>query len=208
METMAQTFLMPNKRSGVGRRKSLVTSLSVIAWFALLRIREIAVAERYDPLKTICSKDVWPMKDGKMMETGFFKDWKEADAFTLRIPQSKTDKKKQGFLRELQRTGRELCPLRAMQHLIQWAPKEWDDAVTKGAQIPLHTSGSCKPIKGSEVDRMLKHVANTSGLASAKVSPHSLRAGGATAMYVNGLSRETIMKLGRWKSDAVLSSDT
>ena len=91
-----------------------------------------------------------------------------------------------------------------MQHLIQWAPKEWDTAITDGTLIPLHTSGSCRPIKRSEVDQMLKHVARTTGLASDKVSPHSLRAGGATAMYINGLSRETIMKLGRWKSDAVL----
>ena len=54
------------------------------------------------------------------------------------------------------------------------------------------------------MDRTMKQVAKLSGLATSKVSPHSLRAGGATALYVNGVSRETIMKLGRWKSDAAL----
>ena len=42
------------------------------------------------------------------------------------------------------------------------------------------------------------------GLTKNLVSSHSLRAGGAMAMYLNGVPHDTIRKMGRWKSDTFL----
>jgi hypothetical protein len=42
------------------------------------------------------------------------------------------------------------------------------------------------------------------GLSASLVGSHSLRAGGAMAMYLNGVSHNTIKKMGRWKSDTFL----
>ena len=43
------------------------------------------------------------------------------------------------------------------------------------------------------------------GLSSKDVSSHSLRAGGAMAMFLNGISDTTIKKIGRWSSDTFLT---
>ena len=37
-----------------------------------------------------------------------------------------------------------------------------------------------------------------------QVSTHSLRSGGATAMFLNGVDEITIKKMGRWSSDTFL----
>ena len=42
------------------------------------------------------------------------------------------------------------------------------------------------------------------GLTPNLIGSHSLRAGGAMAMYINGVPHDTIQKIGRWKSDTFL----
>jgi hypothetical protein len=42
------------------------------------------------------------------------------------------------------------------------------------------------------------------GFPPASVSSHSLRAGGAMAMHLNGIDRDKIRKQGRWSSDTFL----
>lgn len=44
----------------------------------------------------------------------------------------------------------------------------------------------------------------TNGIPVERVGTHSLRAGGAMALAVNGESREMIKKIGRWSSDTFL----
>ena len=41
-------------------------------------------------------------------------------------------------------------------------------------------------------------------IRASQVSSHSLRAGGATAMHINGVPNVTIQKMGRWSSDTFL----
>ena len=41
-------------------------------------------------------------------------------------------------------------------------------------------------------------------IRAAQVSLHSLQAGGATAMHINGIPEVTIQKMGRWSSDTFL----
>ena len=42
------------------------------------------------------------------------------------------------------------------------------------------------------------------GIYETLVSTHSLRSGGATAMFLNGISETVIKKMGRWSSDTFL----
>ena len=42
------------------------------------------------------------------------------------------------------------------------------------------------------------------GFPPSRVGSHSLRAGGAVALAVNGASRDMIKKIGRWSSDTFL----
>ena len=47
----------------------------------------------------------------------------------------------------------------------------------------------------------LKNAAASEGFNPADFTSHSLRAGGASAMYHNGFSAEEIQRRGRWVSD-------
>jgi hypothetical protein len=52
--------------------------------------------------------------------------------------------------------------------------------------------------------KILKVAARTVGDTTTGISSHSLRGGGATALYSKGYTREQIMFLGRWRSDSWL----
>ena len=114
------------------------------------------------------------------------------------------DSKGQGFHRIMEQTGFRLCPLVAIREIIRANKETWDQLLEKNQSIPLHSLGSGKSLKRGDVCRVLTRVAVESRLADIKVSPHSLRAGGATALFMNGVDRETVMQLGRWRSDAFL----
>ena len=65
------------------------------------------------------------------------------------------------------------------------------------------------PISSPHINKSLKQAASDIGLyqlgyTENDVSSHSLRAGGAMAMHLSGLSVPTIQKMGRWRSDTFL----
>lgn len=53
-------------------------------------------------------------------------------------------------------------------------------------------------------DGRIKSIASLLNLDPKRISKHSLRAGGATDLFVSGVAYSTIKKYGRWKSDAAL----
>ncbi len=67
---------------------------------------------------------------------------------------------------------------------------------------PLLMFSSGAMLTRQRVSELLKGAALAIGDKTAGISPHSLRGGGATALYSNGYTREQIMYLGRWKSDS------
>jgi hypothetical protein len=74
-------------------------------------------------------------------------------------------------------------------------------------QHPLYCTW--RQVTADNINRALKTAANETGLytlgyTEADVSSHSLRAGGAMAMHLNGCDTVTIQKMGRWKSDTFL----
>jgi len=66
-----------------------------------------------------------------------------------------------------------------------------------------------KSVTGSKITKAVRDTVkrlglNHQGLAPELVASHSLRAGGAMAMHLNGLSDNCIKKMGRWSSDTFL----
>jgi hypothetical protein len=70
-------------------------------------------------------------------------------------------------------------------------------STTWGAITSQHINQTLK-LAGEEIGLY------TLGYTASDVSSHSLRAGGAMAMHLNGISTNTIQKLGRWKSTTFL----
>jgi integrase len=70
-------------------------------------------------------------------------------------------------------------------------------------------SNQVKHVSAEFINRQIKLAVKATGLDRrgfplASVSSHSLRAGGAMAMHLNGVSSDTIRKMGRWSSDTFL----
>lgn len=67
-----------------------------------------------------------------------------------------------------------------------------------------------RQVTADHINKAIKQAAGTIGLfnlgyTASDVSSHSLRAGGAMAMHLNGIPPLTIRKLGRWRSDTFLN---
>lgn len=91
-----------------------------------------------------------------------------------------------------------LCPVRAVAELVE----VWDQVGIKpGPKDAAFTDGQGRLITRKDVMEVLvKAFGRTDKKAKAGI--HSLRSGGAVALWSGGASAEQIMREGRWKSSA------
>ena len=109
---------------------------------------------------------------------------------TIRIYQSKTDQSQRGCFRTLMETDSEICPVRSMIFYLisfDWGCESDERLFADDVELRIRA--------------LIKWSATSNGLVSSKFSTHSLRSGGATAMYLRGISVEHIRRFGRWASD-------
>jgi len=112
----------------------------------------------------------------------------------LHLPTSKTDQFRQGTIIPLAASHDTTCPVTALKILYLRYPKNNFE--------PLFSKiiGS---FDQSWVIRRLHSLLHTAGVNSEGFSGHSFRRGAANSALQAGISRQDIMKMGRWKSDAV-----
>ena len=133
------------------------------------------------------------------------------------IRSSKTDRTGETYTRKFTRTGERLCPVLIAAWLKFGASqnKEFHDEnllkvrdgggrketveAIKGS-ICLFTS---PPVSYHLVNKILLSTSKEMGFERDIWTSHSLRAGGATALYLQGYHTASIQKMGRWKSDSV-----
>ena len=109
----------------------------------------------------------------------------------LVIRKSKTDQSGMGVTRALLSTPGTICPVRELESFLEgkdFGKREF----LFGGMLRLRLEGS------------LKAAAVANGVSSKIIGSHSLRAGGATALYVRGVSITLIQRFGRWKSSSFL----
>jgi integrase len=97
--------------------------------------------------------------------------------------------------------GDALCPHKALCNYAR-RHNEWHGERPKAA-APVFASDWAVPITQAQWGIRLKQLVSRIGLDPAVFSPHSLRRGGATAMFIANVPREDIKSHGRWKSDAI-----
>ena len=107
------------------------------------------------------------------------------------IRKSKTDQAGVGITRALIETKGKICPVGTMVDYLQRYPTTGNEPIF-GKGLRLRLEGG------------LKTAAVRNGVNPSFVGTHSLRAGGATALYVNGVSVILIQRFGRWKSASFL----
>lgn len=112
----------------------------------------------------------------------------------LHLPTSKTDQFRQGTTIPLAASHDTTCPVTALKTLYLRYPKNNFE--------PLFSKviGS---FNQSWVIQRLHSLLRTGGINSEGFSGHSFRRGAANSALQAGISRQDIMKMGRWKSDAM-----
>jgi hypothetical protein len=113
----------------------------------------------------------------------------------LFIGRSKADPFGRGQAVVVGSTGDDICPVGAIRAMRRGQPR-W-----LPGDAPLFWTAS-GPLRREAVVRAVKAMAIGTGRVAADYSSHSLRRGGASALWAQGYSREQIMVLGRWRSDA------
>ncbi|CAK0900673.1 unnamed protein product [Prorocentrum cordatum] len=144
--------------------------------------------------RVLHGEDVEPKKEGKRVAS-----FQDADEMVIYIKGSKTDQLNVGTVKNHYRAGTTLCPIAAMERLQAHHPQR-----IRGTEerLPLFRWASGTPIRRAEVQHFLTVAGLAAGLSREEIGSHSLRIGGATAMYhvTEDLSR--VRRFGRWQSDA------
>jgi len=105
---------------------------------------------------------------------------------------ARTKTKKQGRKVRIYASGRVSCPVRSTIEWLKRAPLN---------SALLFSNGSCQ-LSTNIITYYLRMVAREFS-CSGQFSSHSLRIGGASALTFGGYSKEQIMAIGDWNSDAI-----
>lgn len=115
------------------------------------------------------------------------------DRLLLTLPASKTDRYRRGITLTIAASGDAACAVKSLQNLFTQFPRH--------PSTPLFHSTSIGPFTREYLTAKLESDIRNLGIKG-KFSGHSFRRGAATTAEKNGLPREEIQQLGRWKSDA------
>ena len=119
------------------------------------------------------------------------------------LERSKTDQLREGAWVCIARTGQETCPVKALQHYIDCAKMDLnEDLPLFRALSPPNAKSQVRP-KGISYTRVREIVKDAFKNITdiSKISPHSLRAGGASAAANSGIPDRLFKRHGRWSSE-------
>ena len=108
---------------------------------------------------------------------------------SIRTKQSKTDVFKDGVLRSLAVVDTVLCPVQTSQTWKRLASN-------KGGEKSCVIGDRLR----DRVSAIMKTAALANGVRDQMIDTHILRAGGATALYTQGVPLDVIQRWGRWVS--------
>ncbi|EGB02877.1 hypothetical protein AURANDRAFT_68481 [Aureococcus anophagefferens] len=125
-----------------------------------------------------------------------------ADELVIHIPGSKTDIYNDGYKLNIKLragdTPSDINPLCLLRQLYTMNPARFG---ANGSKRPVFCLACGRVLERSTVNTALKAAAVALGLDPADHATHSLRAGGATALYAIGWPPSKIQRRGRWLSD-------
>ena len=161
-------------------------------WFFCLRQSEyLADSGVFDARRALCGWKVLPLV--KEQPTA---DWESADGLSIFIEVSKTDQDRRGCTRTVYASeSDDLCVVEAYKQLRRMRGSSWD---TNG---PLLQAPDGWIASRDAVASTLKRAAVELHFPESDYATHSLRIGGATALFGAGVPFEEVRRFGRWASD-------
>ena len=176
---------------------AVVWATLLLAFMFLMRAGEYCLHDGagIDPKRGLRGVDVAPRCKGCVV--GSFAG---ADEVVITIRGSKTDVLNRGEVRNHFRTAdSSFCVVQALEDLEVHSP-----AVFSGGQRfgPLLRWQDGSYVRRSQVAALVAEAAVSDGVAAADVGTHSLRSGGASALWVMFRDSAIVQRWGRWSSQA------
>ena len=179
-----------------------------IAFYFLLQVGECTKPRHKTKTVQFRLRDVAFWKKGKRVDlfTAEPSALIACDGATLRIEHQKNGRKNQTIYHEA--NGFKTCPVKQLALLALELRKISTDPNTLLCTFKQHNSISHVVNKG--ITTLLRQAAiqinlPAKGFPLHRICPHSLRAGGATALKLGGWDVVTIQKYGRWTSTTFLT---
>ena len=200
LEWLGQHLVDPleNEAANTARADAfMVMAAMETAWFFMLRAKEYADSNGIDEDMVLRGIDLRFSKDGLLAEKG------TANEVTLQFRKTKADQVGFGDSKLLKATGRRhLCPVEALERMRLVWPARFE-VQSKESSKPLFRWASGGVLKRLEIQGLLQKAATGVGLPPERFMSHSLRIGGATALYQSTMDIELVKRMGRWSSGAV-----
>ena len=166
----------------------------MLGFFFLLRASEYLAPEAGNrAAQGIRGADLTPRLQGCPV-----KSFAVADEVVLTIRGSKTDQLNEGNVKNHFRADGTLCVVEALQLLQTRAPERWQSE----QHDALLRWKNGKPLRRHEVQAPIMQAATALGGDPARIGTHSLRFGGASALWAAYRDSAVVKRWGRWASEA------
>jgi hypothetical protein len=186
--------------------------MSAIAFYFLLRVGEYTGHRRKEKRRTkqfrACDIIFYDGSDNIIPNTSPLTQLYCATTAVMRITNQKNGTR--GSRISHSPSGTVACPVRALARRVHYIMSHSE--CTEKDIISTYISPITKearPLQSGDINKLIKNAVvllglDKKGFPPESVSSHSLRAGGAMAMHLNGIDRDKIRKQGRWSSDTFL----
>ena len=178
-----------------------IWAAALLGWFFMLRMSEFT--DNRGPLPPegrhpILISDIDPLCKGELAKWG-----DRVDEITIHISGSKNDWLNQGCVRSHAKVSgdspnSEIFAARALIELRKCYPAKFNN---RDAVLATWRNGG--NINQPHITALLRAAVSKNGSDPAKYSLHSLRAGGATALYRATQDIHLVARFGRWKSSSI-----
>ena len=174
---------------------AMLKSALLTAWYFMLRAKEYCDSNGVDYAMVLRGADLKFIE----AEDGH---GHVAVGVTLQFRKTKTDQDAYGTSKSMYKSGVDgLCVVEALGRLRQLAPQRFG----KGSEAlkPLFRWSSGRMLTRGQVQNALQKAAVAQGLPPERFLSHSLRIGGASALFQATGEIELVKRAGRWSSSAV-----
>ena len=174
---------------------AMVMAAMLVGWFFMLRAKEFADSNGIDEDMVTRGRDL--RFSSEFGNNGL------PETVTLQFRKTKVDQLAFGDSKTLQATGKNhLCPVQALWRMKQVWPARFNAGHAESGK-PLFRWSSGRVLKRLEIQHLLQQAACGVGLPPERFLSHSLRIGGATALFQATADVELVKRMGRWSSSAV-----
>jgi len=190
-----QLEVSPDARGETRVNAVMLRAALLTAWFFMMRASEYCESGPLNKEMILRGVDVKLTKDGEDAEKG------GANEVTVQFRKTKSDQEAFGSCKTMGSTGtRFLCPVEALEEYEKVAPTRFRGGE---AWLPLFRWADGTMLKRLEVQEILQRAARAEGLPADRFLSHSLRIGGASALFQVSADVELVKRMGRWSSAAV-----